>query len=65
MEAESENLPMDRVGTPAVTARGFRAAEAKEVGELLALAIHDFDAKQGEIVERVDALCSRFPLYED
>ena len=54
-----------RVGTPAVTARGFRAAEAKEVGEMLALAIHDFDAKQGEIVERVDALCSRFPLYED
>ena len=54
-----------RVGTPAVTARGFRAAEAKEVGELLALAIHDFDAKQGEIVERVDALCSRFPLYEN
>ena len=54
-----------RVGTPAVTARGFRAAEAKEVGELLALAIHDFDTKQGEIVERVDALCSRFPLYED
>ena len=54
-----------RVGTPAVTARGFRAAEAKEVGELLALAIHAFDAKQAEIVERVDALCSRFPLYED
>ena len=54
-----------RVGTPAVTARGFHAAEAKEVGELLALAIHDFDAKQAEIVERVDALCSRFPLYED
>ena len=54
-----------RVGTPAVTARGFRAAEAKEVGELLALAIHDFDAKQSEIVERVDALCSRFPLYEN
>ena len=54
-----------RVGTPAITARGFRAAEAREVGELLALAIHDFDAKQAEIVERVDALCSRFPLYED
>ena len=54
-----------RVGTPAITARGFRAAEAKEVGELLAMAIHDFDAKRGEIVERVDALCGRFPLYED
>ena len=54
-----------RVGTPAVTARGFRAAEAKEGGEMRALAIHAFDAKQGEIVERVDALCSRVPLYED
>ncbi len=54
-----------RVGTPAVTARGFRAAEAREVGEILAMAIEDFDAKRGEIVERVDALCKRFPLYED
>ncbi len=53
-----------RVGTPAVTARGFKEAEAREVGELLALAANDFDNKKGEIVERVDALCKRFPLYE-
>lgn len=53
-----------RVGTPAVTARGFRRAEAQEVGELLAMAIQDFDAKKDEIVQRVDALCKRFPLYE-
>ncbi len=53
-----------RVGTPAVTARGFKEAEAREVGELLALAALDFDAKKDEIVERVDALCKRFPLYE-
>ena len=53
-----------RVGTPAVTARGFKEAEAREVGELLALAAQDFDAKQAEILERVDALCKRFPLYE-
>ncbi|MBQ1846048.1 MAG: serine hydroxymethyltransferase, partial [Desulfovibrio sp.] len=45
-----------RVGTPAVTARGFREAEAREVGELLALAALDFDAKKDEIVERVDVL---------
>ncbi len=54
-----------RVGTPAVTARGFRDAEAKEVGCILAAAIQDFDAKKNEIVERVDALCKAFPLYED
>lgn len=53
-----------RVGTPAVTARGFRRAEAQEVGELLAMAIQDFDAKKDEIVQRVDVLCKRFPLYE-
>ena len=53
-----------RVGTPAVTARGFKEAEAREVGALLAMAAQDFDAKKGEIVERVDALCKRFPLYE-
>ena len=54
-----------RVGTPAVTARGFKEAEAREVGELLALAAMDFDNRKDEIVERVDALCKRFPLYED
>ena len=53
-----------RVGTPAVTARGFRKAECVEVAELLAMAIHDFDAKKQEIVERVDVLCKKFPLYE-
>ena len=53
-----------RVGTPAVTARGFRESEAVEVGKLLAMAIQDFDARKAEIVERVDALCRRFPLYE-
>ena len=53
-----------RVGTPAVTARGFRDAEAKEVGEILADAIQNFDARKADIVERVDALCKAFPLYE-
>ena len=53
-----------RVGTPAVTARGFRRAECEEVAQLLAMAIHDFDAKKQGIVERVDVLCKRFPLYE-
>ena len=53
-----------RVGTPAVTARGFKEAEAREIGELLAMATQDFDARKSEILERVDALCKRFPLYE-
>jgi len=35
-----------------------------EVGNLLALAANDFEAKKAEILERVDALCKRFPIYE-
>ena len=53
-----------RVGTPAVTARGFKEADAREVGALLALAAQDFEHKKDEIVQRVDALCKKFPLYE-
>lgn len=53
-----------RVGTPAVTARGFREAEAREVGALLAMAATDFEAKKDEIARRVDELCRRFPIYE-
>ncbi len=54
-----------RLGTPAVTTRGMGVEEMREIGELIALAVHDFDAKQDEIRERVAALCDRFPLYDD
>jgi len=53
-----------RVGTPAVTARGFRRPEAIEVANILTLALQDFDAKKSEIIDRVDTLCKKFPLYE-
>ncbi len=54
-----------RVGTPAVTARGFKEEDAREVGTLLAYAARDFDSKKAEILDRVDALCKKFPLYQD
>ncbi len=54
-----------RVGTPAVTARGFREAEMKTVGELIcAAARDDFEEKAEELRARVKALTGRFPLYE-
>ena len=53
-----------RLGSPAVTARGFKEAEMKEVGEMICKATLDFEASRKEIVERVDALCKRFPIYE-
>ena len=53
-----------RVGTPAVTARGFKEEDTREVGELLAMAAQDYDNKKDEIIDRVDVLCKIFPLYQ-
>ncbi len=53
-----------RLGSPAVTTRGFKEAEMKEVGELIVKAVNSFDSSRKEIEERVSALCSRFPIYE-
>ncbi len=52
-----------RVGTPAVTTRGFREAEMKIVGELIRKAVFDFDVSRGEILAAVDELCTKHPLY--
>ena len=53
-----------RVGTPAVTTRGFKEEEMKIIGDLICRAVYDFDSSRGEILAAVDELCSRFPLYE-
>ncbi len=53
-----------RFGSPAVTTRGFKEPEMREVGQLICDAVTDFQGKRREIVERVDALCRRFPIYE-
>jgi glycine hydroxymethyltransferase len=54
-----------RLGTPAVTTRGLREAEMREVGALVARALErpgDVEALDAVRAE-VEALCRRFPLY--
>lgn len=55
-----------RVGTAAVTTRGFKEAEMKEIAEIMALSLKNLDdeEKQEEARERVTALTDKFPLYE-
>ena len=53
-----------RIGTPAVTTRGFKEEEMKIIGDLICRAVYDFDSSRGEILAAVDELCTRFPLYE-
>ena len=52
-----------RIGTPAVTTRGFKEEEMKIVGDLILKSIYDFDMSRGEILSTVDELCTKYPLY--
>ncbi len=53
-----------RVGTAAVTTRGFLEDDVREVGKLIALTLKDFAKNQDEVRARVAALCKKYPLYE-
>ena len=54
-----------RVGTPAITARGFREAEAQQVGKLICqVARDDYAQHVEELRAQVKELTGRFPLYE-
>ena len=52
-----------RIGTPAVTTRGFGADEMKQIAGWIADAIYDFDGKRDEIASGVAELCEKFPIY--
>lgn len=53
-----------RLGSPAVTTRGFNEADMDEVAELIYLTATDFENKKDEIAARVAALCKAHPIYE-
>ena len=52
-----------RLGTPAVTTRGFKEAEMDKIAQFITWAITDFDAKADEIRAGVGEICKQFPLY--
>ena len=54
-----------RLGSPAMTTRGFGTAEATEVGHLVADALErpEDDAHLARVREKVGKLTSRFPVY--
>ncbi|MBR2098822.1 MAG: serine hydroxymethyltransferase, partial [Firmicutes bacterium] len=53
-----------RVGTPAVTTRGFGEEDMKKVAELIYLAASDFENKADYIRAEVGKLCAAHPIYE-
>ena len=53
-----------RLGTAAVTTRGFCPEDLSEVAKLIAMTLKDFDNNAEEVRTRVAALCKKYPLYE-
>ena len=54
-----------RLGTAAVTTRGFKEADMKEVAAVIGLVLNNSEdaEKQAEAAQRVAALCAKYPMY--
>ena len=53
-----------RIGTPAVTTRGFGGAEMEAVARFIADTVFRFEETRQRTLQAVQALTERFPLYE-
>lgn len=53
-----------RIGTPAVTSRGFKEDDMVEIADLICLTLTDFENKAQDVKERVAKLCNKHKLYE-
>ncbi len=56
-----------RLGTAAVTTRGFKEDDMKEVAAIIGLVLNNPEdaAKQAEAARRVAALCAKYPMYPE
>ena len=55
-----------RLGSPALTTRGFKEDDMKEVADIIALVLDNptKEEAKAEARKRVEALCKKYPLYE-
>lgn len=55
-----------RIGTPAITTRGFKEAQAKELANWICDVLDDINNEQtiASVKEKVLEICGRFPVYE-
>ncbi|MBO4422574.1 MAG: serine hydroxymethyltransferase [Clostridia bacterium] len=52
-----------RIGTPAVTTRGFKEPEMKLIADFIADITEDFENNKDRVSEQVLDLCSHYPIY--
>jgi len=54
-----------RIGTPAVTARGFKEEDCRIVADCIADCIFDYENKKEDVIARVKSLTDKYPIYPD
>ena len=52
-----------RLGTPAVTTRGFKEAEMVKIAKWISLVVNDFENSKEQVSKEVQELCAKFPIY--
>ena len=52
-----------RIGTPAVTTRGFKEEEMIKIANLINMTVENYEEKKEEIRAEVAKICAKFPLY--
>ena len=53
-----------RIGTPAITSRGFKEPEMELIAGWIADVVNDFENSKERVTKEVIALCEKFPIYE-
>ncbi len=53
-----------RLGTPAVTTRGFKEDDMDVIAECIALCVNDYEASGDKVRAMVSELIAKYPLYE-
>lgn len=56
-----------RIGTPAITTRGMKEEECRQIGDWIAKVIGNIDSSTviSEVKDEVTALCLKYPLYPE
>ncbi len=54
-----------RIGTPAVTTRGFKEPDMELIAGWISDIVNDFDGNKDRVLSEVQSLCERFPLYQE
>ncbi len=54
-----------RIGTPAVTSRGFGVEEMKKIAKFIADVAFGFENSKERVTKEVIELCEKFPIYND